>query len=234
MWAEFSFNVHKKRILDEDKRVIDEDSHRALVNMQGGDLEYRNMMQRLDWRLAEMRVTGVPSSVVNKYEQDNKREITRWVESRWTGWGKDSTIGAYQDASAEDLWREVTAQHGGWFDDPKMMATDAGQGLAKFVPYWNSAVNQALMEGYTETGWLTTDKAIPTHMLLREAIDSIGIQHPDFIQLAREAIIPQLTASREAWKEAHPRSPQIFDYITPPDPTPSMEAIPFEMLKEAG
>jgi len=176
-WAEFSFNVHRQRIQEDEKRVIDQDTHRALVNMQGGDLEYRNMMTQLEWRVSEMSVSGIPQADINKYEQDVRREITGWVESRWVG---------------------------------------------------------SLSEGLTPDGWLTSDKAIPTQMYIRGAIDDIAARHPDFLQLAREAIVPQLKASRETWNDQNPTSNQIFDYLSSPDPTPSMEMIPFEMLQEAG
>lgn len=233
-WAEFSFNVHRQRQLEGDKRVVDSDTHSALINAQGGDLEYRNMQNRLEWRLSEMRASGVPERTINDYQEKVQRSIVDWVQQRWTGWGKDGDVGAYQELSPKDLWREVTTQHGGWFDDPAMMATDAGQGLEAFMPYWDAAVNQAVANGLSPTGWLTSDKAIPTQMELRGIIDQISEQHPDFRRLAREAIVPRMTASRDLWMEENPRSPQIFDWMTPPDPTQRIDAIPFEMLQEAG
>ncbi len=233
LWAEFSFNVHNMRIRDDDKRVIDEESHRILTNQQGGDLEYRNAIALMEWRANEMRVTGVPKATVTDWERTTKKSITDWTKERWVGWGVDGVIGAFEQSTPQDFWDELTLTKGGWFNDPEMMATHAGQGLAAFMPYWNSARSQSVAEGLTPDGWLSSDRSIPTQMFVREAIEQIIDEHPDFRYLARKAIIPQLSASREAWLQQYPASQLIFDPLSPPDPQAPLTTIPTEMLLEA-
>ena len=221
------------RIEGDDKRVIDEDAHRILTNQQGGDLEYRNAIARMEWRANEMRASGVPNATVNSWEASTKRGITDWTKERWTGWGLDGEIGSFQESSPQDFWRELTLTKGGWLNNPEMMATDAGQGLAAFMPYWNSAQGQSVAEGLTPNGWLSSDKAIPTQLYIRGIIEEIITEHPEFGFLARKAIVPQLSASREIWAQQHPASQLIFDPLYPPDPQAPLTTVPSEMLLEA-
>lgn len=123
-----------------------------------------------------------------------------WAATHYWGFGQTSDGSVVGQPASPSLTDKVLEFYE-WQTEPRLSQTDAGQGLAMFLPYWHAAEDQAMGRGLSPvrpgsaSNWTTSTQVGHLSDWLAQKASDVIAQHPDFRYIWTSTFKPMLDAT---------------------------------------
>ena len=187
--AEFNYQAYMNQLREGTREALTPDEWMRKRNQLLGRVAY----DQLRAEIAALPEAAQNDEMVQAYRRAYKIQLAE----QYPGYGFDNA-GVAAGADPD----EVRAEFEQWLNEPALLETDAGQGLALFLDARRQVEEAAA--AMDVVSWQTAEKAEPLRRWLYQyAVGTVGPQHPDFVVIfdrwfrseVEDPIVPQVDPS---------------------------------------